>query len=67
MNLIGTGQRVSEVPVKVKYDPSRKSRVVGNIFSYAVRVNGIMLRTIRDLRPLGFFGIVCHVSETFPQ
>jgi len=57
IDLIHKGQRVSEIPVAVRYDPARRSRVVGSIWTYGLRAAAAILRTIRDLKPLAFFGL----------
>ena len=48
--------RIAEVPVNVIYFPGRKSRVAGSIFRYALNSGKIITRTVRDFRPLRFFG-----------
>lgn len=50
------GMRVVEVPIFVKYDPERKSRVASNIFLYAFQSSKIILRVLLDYRPMPFFG-----------
>lgn len=47
--------RIKWVPVHVKYFADRKSRVVKSIFSYINKSITIILRTVRDVRPLIFF------------
>lgn len=49
---------IVEVPVRVKYFADRKSRLVNNLFHYAYRTLGIMLKTLRDYRPLKFFSVI---------
>jgi glycosyltransferase involved in cell wall biosynthesis len=48
--------RIAEVPVNVTYFPGRKSRVAGSILKYALNSGKIITRTVRDFRPLRFFG-----------
>lgn len=50
--------RIKEVPIKVKYFKDRKSRVYKNSFNYAINALKIILRTVRDYRPLKFFGSI---------
>jgi len=53
--------KMIEVPVNVKYDLKRKSRVVKNIFSYSANALSIIFKTIVYHRPLlafGLFGII---------
>lgn len=47
--------RIVEVPVKVQYFSSRRSRVASNLFSYGVKTAKIVFRTYRDYKPLRFF------------
>ena len=50
--------RILEVPVSVRYDDKRKSRVVTNIFKYTVRCLSIITRTMLYHRPMFSFGVV---------
>ena len=52
------GMRIGEVPVSVKYDEKRKSRVVKSIFSYSTRALSIILRTLTYHRPILTFGLL---------
>jgi len=52
------GLRIGEVPVSVKYDENRKSRVVKNIFQYSIRALSIIIRTLAFHRPIMAFGIL---------
>jgi len=55
------GIKIIEIPVNVKYDSKRKSRVVKNIFSYSTRAISIIIRTLAYHRPIfafGFLGVV---------
>ena len=47
--------RIKWIPVHVKYFSDRKSRVVKSILSYVSKSMMIILRTVRDVRPLIFF------------
>lgn len=49
--------KIVEVPVRVKYDLKRKSRVVKNIFHYSSRALSIISRTLVFHRPILAFGI----------
>jgi len=50
------GLQITEVPVSVKYDDKRKSRVVKSIVGYTVRALSIITRTLVYHRPmLSFF------------
>lgn len=48
--------RIKEIPLMVKYDKKRKSRVAGNVLKYGIMVSVNLLRTLRDYGPLTFFG-----------
>ena len=60
------GMQITEVPVSVKYDDKRKSRVVKNIFNYSSRALAIIIRTLVYHRPMFAFnilgGIFCGVG-----
>jgi len=48
--------RIKEVPITVKYFDDRISRVANSIIRYALRSGSIIIRTVKDYRPLAFFG-----------
>ena len=48
--------KVIEYPIKVRYDPERKSRVAKSLFRYAVQTSKIILRVMLDYKPLRIFG-----------
>lgn len=50
--------RIVEIPVHVKYIPGRKSRLVANVLTYALRTLRIIFRTYRDYYPLRFFNAI---------
>jgi len=50
--------RIIEIPIKVKLRRSGKSRVVTNVFSYGFKAMVIITRSIRDYKPLRFFGTI---------
>jgi len=52
------GLKIKQLPVDVKYFKERKSRVAGNLLSYASKTFWIIFRTIRDYKPLKFFGSI---------
>jgi len=52
------GLQIGEVPVSVKYDENRKSRVVKNIFQYSFSALSIIIRTLTFHRPIMAFGIL---------
>lgn len=47
--------RIIEIPIKVKYFPSRISKVASNLFKYAVNTLKIIVGTYRDYKPFSFF------------
>jgi len=49
--------RIKWIGVHVKYFDDRESRVVKSIFGYMNKSITIILRTVRDVRPLIFFGL----------
>jgi glycosyltransferase involved in cell wall biosynthesis len=58
IDLIEKGMRVKEVPCRVRGEREGKSRVVSSVLSYTLRSLTIIIRTIRDYRPLEFFGTI---------
>lgn len=57
LDLAYKGLRVMEVPLKVRGEREfGKSRVASNLFAYGFKSLKIIVRTIRDYRPLKFFG-----------
>ncbi len=58
LDLSVKGLRIIQIPVDVKYFKQRKSRVAGNIINYALKTSMIIFRTIRDYKPLKFFGLM---------
>ncbi|MCJ7472985.1 MAG: glycosyltransferase family 2 protein, partial [Actinobacteria bacterium] len=55
------GLDIREVPITVKYFPSRRSKVASNLFIYAVNTLKIILGTYRDYKPLAFFSVIALV------
>lgn len=56
LSLIFKGLKITEVPISVRYDKERKSRVASNVLLYAFQSSKIILRVLLDYRPLPFFG-----------
>lgn len=56
LDMVFKGMRVVEFPVDVIYFPERKSRVAASIVKYAFRTSNIILSTLRDYKPMIFFG-----------
>jgi glycosyltransferase involved in cell wall biosynthesis len=57
IDALGKNLKVVWVPVEVTYFENRKSRVVKSIWSYVNNSFRIILKAIRDVRPMKFFGI----------
>ena len=57
LDLIEKGMKIKEVPCEVRYFRERRSHVSGNLRRYGFRSLGIIARTIRDIKPLTFFGM----------
>ena len=56
MDIAFKGLRIQEVPITVRYDPARRSRVARNLPMYGLNTGKIILRIFRDYRPMLFFG-----------
>ena len=52
------GLNITEIPIKVRYFPSRRSKVASNLFIYGINTLKIILGTYRDYRPLAFFSVI---------
>jgi glycosyltransferase involved in cell wall biosynthesis len=62
LNLAFKQLRIAEVPVAVRGEREfGRSRVAGNLWSYAFNTSGIIFRCYRDYRPMLFFGSVAAV------
>lgn len=57
IDALGKNLKIKWVPVAVTYYAGRKSRVVKTIWSYVNNSFRIIIRAIRDVRPMKFFGI----------
>jgi glycosyltransferase involved in cell wall biosynthesis len=57
IDLFGKGLRIAEVPLKVRgVREHGKSRIASSIWKYATNSLPIILRAMRDIQPLKFFG-----------
>ena len=52
------GLQIVEIPISVKYDDKRKSRVVKSIFGYSSRAISIITRTLVYHRPMFSFNVL---------
>lgn len=57
IDAIGKNLKVKWVPVEVVYFDERKSRVVKSVFKYINNSARIILKAVRDVRPMKFFGM----------
>ena len=57
IDAIGKNLKVKWVPVEVTYFNDRKSRIVKSVFKYVNNSARIILKAIRDVRPMKFFGL----------
>jgi glycosyltransferase involved in cell wall biosynthesis len=57
IDAIGKNLKVLWVPVEVTYFDNRKSRVVKSVYIYVNNSARIILKAVRDVRPMKFFGI----------
>ena len=57
IDLFSKGVRIAEVPLKVRgVREFGKSRIAGSVWKYAVNSLPIIVRAMRDIQPLKFFG-----------
>lgn len=57
IDALGKNFKIKWIPVEVKYFSERKSRVVRSLYRYINNSFKIILKAIRDVRPMKFFGI----------
>lgn len=57
IDAIGKNLKVKWIPVEVTYFGDRKSRVVKSVFNYVNNSGKIIIKAIRDVRPMKFFGV----------
>jgi glycosyltransferase involved in cell wall biosynthesis len=57
IDALGKGLKIQWVPVEVIYFAERKSRVVKSVFKYINSSARIIIKAVRDVRPMKFFGI----------
>ncbi|MBC8390238.1 MAG: glycosyltransferase family 2 protein [Actinobacteria bacterium] len=50
--------KIVEIPIKVKYFPSRISKISSNLFIYGINALKIILETYRDYKPFTFFSYI---------
>lgn len=57
IDALGKNLKIKWIPVEVTYFADRKSRVVRSIYKYVNNSAKIILKAVRDVRPMKFFGI----------
>lgn len=57
IDALGKNLKIKWVPVEVTYFEGRKSRVVRSIYRYVNNSAKIILKAVRDVRPMKFFGV----------
>jgi glycosyltransferase involved in cell wall biosynthesis len=58
IDLASKGVRIAEIPLRIRgVREHGTSRVAGNLWAYGAKTMAIILRALRDKRPLTFFGI----------
>jgi len=57
IDALGKSLKIKWVPVEVTYFEGRKSRVVRSIYKYVSNSAKIILKAVRDVRPMKFFGV----------
>lgn len=67
IDAIGKNLKITWVPVTVKYFEGRQSRIVKSIWKFVNNSAKIMIKAMRDVRPMKFFGIpgVAIISFAF--
>jgi len=62
IDLAAKGVRMVEVPLKVRgVREYGESRVASNLWHYGINALPIILRSMRDIRPLKFFGLISFI------
>lgn len=57
IDAIGKNLKIMWIPVRVTYFADRKSRVVRSVYQFVNNSARIIVRAVRDVRPMKFFGI----------
>lgn len=57
IDAIGKNLKLKWVPVKTEYFADRKSKIVKSVWGFVSNSSKIILKAIRDVRPMKFFGI----------
>ncbi|TAK95467.1 glycosyltransferase family 2 protein [Patescibacteria group bacterium] len=65
IDALGKNLIIKWIPVEVTYFADRKSRVVKSVFNYVNNSFKIILKAVRDVRPMKFFGIPGVIMISF--
>lgn len=65
IDAVGKNLRVLWVPVTVTYFADRQSKIVKSVWSFVNNSARIILKAVRDVRPMKFFGIPGLILITF--
>jgi len=57
IDAIGKKLKLTWIPVSVKYFDGRQSRIVKSIWSFVNNSTKIIIKAVRDVRPMKFFGV----------
>lgn len=57
IDAIGKNLRLVWIPVKVTYFSDRQSKIVKSVYSFVNNSARIILKAVRDVRPMKFFGV----------
>lgn len=57
IDAIGKSLKLKWVPVKVSYFTDRESRIVKSVWKFITNSSKIILKAVRDVRPMKFFGV----------
>ena len=58
IDLLEKGMRIEEVACKIEGERKGKSRIVTHWYNYGIKASIIVVRTLRDYKPLQFFGTI---------
>ncbi len=65
IDAIGKNLKLKWVPVTVRYFEGRESRIVKSVFSFVNNSAKIIIKAVRDVRPMKFFGIPGMILISF--
>lgn len=57
IDAIGKNLKLRWIPVKVQYFADRQSRIVKSVWKFVANSSKIILKAVRDVRPMKFFGV----------